>query len=119
MVRTEKYCLKFTIKKFKVYCLNRKNLSKSSKKYSCIVNNLKSKKKLEIILKNKTKSHNSFSLKNNSFSNRNKNDNYNKHYLENFEMTKNLVDAVVDIKLKSKFIFAGSALMYEGLKKIQ
>lgn len=105
-------------KKFKVYCLNRRNLSKSSKKYSCIVNNLKSKKKLEIILK-KIKPNLIIHLasKNNSFSNRNKNDNYNKYYLENFEMTKNLVDAVVDTKLKSKFIFAGSSLMYEGLKK--
>jgi GDPmannose 4,6-dehydratase len=39
---------------------------------------------------------------------------FNKEYLDNFTISKNLIDAIVSLNLKTIFIFAGSARMYEG-----
>ena len=39
---------------------------------------------------------------------------FNKEYLDNFTISKNLMDAIVSLNLKTIFIFAGSSRMYEG-----
>ena len=39
---------------------------------------------------------------------------FNKEYLDNFNISKNLIDAIVSLNLKTIFFFAGSARMYEG-----
>jgi len=39
---------------------------------------------------------------------------FNKEYLDNFIISKNLIDTIVFLNLKTIFIFAGSARMYEG-----
>ena len=54
---------------------------------------------------------------NNSYIDRRKKDNYKINYSENFLITKNLIDALVKLKIKTLFIFAGSSVMYENSKK--
>lgn len=39
---------------------------------------------------------------------------YNKEYLDNFTISKNLIDTIVTLNLKTIFIFAGSVRMYDG-----
>ena len=38
----------------------------------------------------------------------------NKEYIDNFSISKNLIDAIVALNFKTIFIFAGSVKMYEG-----
>ena len=54
---------------------------------------------------------------NNSYSQRIKKDNYKINYLYNLKITKELVNALNENKIKTKFIFAGSSLMYGNTKK--
>jgi GDPmannose 4,6-dehydratase len=54
---------------------------------------------------------------NNSYIKRNNKDSYRVNYYQNFRNTKNLLDSIIDLKLKIKFIFAGSSLMYPDFSK--
>ncbi len=54
---------------------------------------------------------------NNSYIDRRKKDNYKINYSRNFLITKNLIDTLVKLKIKTLFIFAGSSVMYENSKK--
>ena len=54
---------------------------------------------------------------NNSYIKRNNKDSYRVNYYQNFRNTKNLLDAIIELKLKIKFIFAGSSLMYPDFSK--
>ena len=49
---------------------------------------------------------------NNSYIDRRKKDNYKINYSDNFLITKNLIDTLVKLKIKTLFIFAGSSVMY-------
>ena len=51
---------------------------------------------------------------NNSYIDRRKKDNYKINYSRNFLITKNLIDTLVKLKIKTLFIFAGSSVMYEN-----
>ena len=119
MVKMAKFYLIFFFKKkFDVYCLVKKKPKIINRRFKYITNDLKSKKKIFIQLK-KIKPNIVIHLAsvNHSFSQINKNDNYKINFLNNFEISKNLIDALLKAKLKSKFVFAGSALMYEGTEK--
>ena len=54
---------------------------------------------------------------NNSYVDRRKKDNYKINYSDNFLITKNLIDTLVKLKIKTLFIFAGSSIMYENSKR--
>lgn len=108
----------FHKKKFKIYCLIKKKTKILNPNYNYIFNNLNSKKKISAKIK-KIKPNIVIHLacKNFPFSQKKQNNNYIKNYLYNFNITKNLIDALIETKIKSKLVFAGSSLMYEGLKK--
>lgn len=54
-----------------------------------------------------------FASKNYSHNSQRKNV-FKKDYLDNYIISKNLIDSIVSLKLKTIFIFAGSSMMYEG-----
>ena len=105
-------------KKFKVYGLIKKNKKKKIKNINYIIENLKNKKKIVKIL-SKIKPHIIIHLASISktYLERSKNDKYYNNYYINLKITKNLVDAINQINLKPKFIFAGSSLMFNDSKK--
>jgi GDP-D-mannose dehydratase len=105
-------------KKFKVFGFVKKNSFFKEKKVSYIINNLKSKKKVKDNLKLINPDiviH--LASTNDSFGKRIKGKSYKINYLDNFKCTKNLLNSIVELKLKPKIIFAGSSLMYEDIKK--
>ena len=105
-------------KKFKVYGLIKKNKKKKIKNINYIIENLKNKKKIVKIL-SRIKPHIIIHLAsiNKTYLERSKNDKYYNNYYINLKITKNLVDAINQINLKPKFIFAGSSLMFNDSKK--
>ena len=104
-------------KNFKVFGFvkNKKNKVKGVK---YIVNNLLSKKKVRLQLENiqpQIVIH--LASANNSYNQRIKKDNYKINYLYNLNITKKLVNALIESKIKTRFIFAGSSIMYGNTKK--
>ena len=105
-------------KNFKVFGFIKKNSFFKKEKVSYIINNLKSKKKTKDSLKlinPEIVIH--LASTNNSFAKRKKDENYKINYLDNLKCTKNLLNSIIELKLKPKIIFAGSSLMYEDIKK--
>ena len=83
-----------------------------------IVNNLLNKNKIKLQLKNIRPNiviH--LASANNSYSQRIKKDNYKINYLYNLKITKKLVNSLNENKTKTRFIFAGSSIMYGNTKK--
>ena len=108
----------FLKKKFKVFGIIRKKKKKIVPKVKYILNNLKSKEKIDKILKKVKPSiiiH--LAATNNSYSFKNK-ENFKNNYLLNLIYTKNLINSAVEINSLKKFIFAGSSLMFKNQKKI-
>jgi GDPmannose 4,6-dehydratase len=108
----------FLKKKFKVFGIIRKKRKKIVPKVKYILNNLKSKEKIDKILKKVKPSiiiH--LAATNNSYSFKNK-ENFKNNYLLNLIYTKNLINSAVEINSLKKFIFAGSSLMFKNQKKI-
>jgi GDP-D-mannose dehydratase len=106
----------FLKKNYKVFGFV-KSKKRVFKKVKYFINNLKTKKKIishlkiiqpDIIIH--------LASSNNSYGDRKKKDNYKINYLENFKNTKNLVNAIIACKFKTKFIFAGSSLMFKSYK---
>lgn len=106
----------FLKKKFKVFGFV-KSKKRVFNEVKYFINNLKTKKKIishlkiiqpDIVIH--------LASSNNSYGDRKKKDNYKINYLENFKITKNLVDALIAGKFKTKFIFAGSSLMFKNSK---
>ena len=105
-------------KNFKVFGFIKKDILFKKKKILYIINNLKSKKKVKDNLKVINPDiviH--LASTNNSFGKRIKDKSYKINYLDNLKCTKNLLNAIIEMKLKPKIIFAGSSLMYEDIKK--
>ena len=104
-------------KKFKVYGFIKKNKKKKIKKVNYIIENLKNKKKIIKQLK-KIKPQIIIHLAsiNKTYNERLKNDKYYNNYYINFKITKNLVDSIKQVNLKTKLIFAGSSLMFYNSK---
>lgn len=109
---------KFIKKKFKVIGLVKKINELKVKKVTYIKNNLSSKKKIHKIL-SKINPNIIYHLasSNESYAKRKK-ENFEKNYKYNFKSTKNLIDSLCEKKIKCKFIFAGSSLMFSKQKKI-
>ena len=108
----------YTNNNYKVFGFIKKNKKDKIRKVIYKVNNLLSKKKI----KNNLKKINPdiiihLASINKSYSKRLKKDEYYENYLINFKITKNLVDAIIELNIKPKFIFAGSSLMFGNIKK--
>ncbi len=102
---------------FKVFGFVKKKKN-GVKRVKYIVNNLLNKNKIKQQLR-KIRPNIVIHLAsaNNSYSRRIKKDNYKINYLYNLKITKELVNALNENKIKTKFIFAGSSLMYGNTKK--
>ena len=101
---------------FKVYGLIKNRKKEKIEKVIYIKNNLSSKiKTTKIINKIKPNIILHLAASNNSYSSRNK-DTYSKIYKGNVLISKNLIDSIICSKIKCKFIFAGSSLMF-GINK--
>ena len=102
---------------FKVFGFVKKKKN-GVKRVKYIVNNLLNKNKIKQHLR-KIRPNIVIHLAsaNNSYSQRIKKDNYKINYLYNLKITKELVNALNENKIKTKFIFAGSSLMYGNTKK--
>ena len=107
----------FLKKKYKVFGIVKK-YKRLIPGVTYIVNNLRSKKKVSKIL-SKTKPSIIIHLAaiNNTYYFRKK-ENYKNNYFLNLACTKNLISSAVKINF-SKFIFAGSSLMFKSQKKIK
>ena len=105
-------------KKFRVYGFIRRNKKKKIKHVNYILEDLKNKKKIIKYL-DKIRPNIVIHLAsiNKTYSERLKKDKYYNNYYINFKITKNLVDAINQINLKTKFIFAGSSLMLNNMRK--
>ena len=105
-------------KKFKVYGIIKKKKFPLIKKVKYFENNLKIKNKLaNIIHKVKPNIVVHLASYNETYSKRKK-DTYTKNYETNILISKNLIDVLVNSKIKCRFIFAGSSLMFGRSKKI-
>lgn len=105
-------------KNYKIFGFVKKKPKKGLKNVTYKINNLK--------LKNKIKNHLRtikpdivlhLASSNNSFLKRKNKENYNINYLQNLKCTKNLLNSIVEDKLKTRFIFAGSSLMFKNNSK--
>ena len=105
-------------KKFKVYGFIKNNKKEKIKHVNYILEDLKNKKKIIKYL-DKIRPNIIIHLAsiNKTYSERLKKDKYYNNYYINFKITKNLVDAINQINLKTKFIFAGSSLMLNNMRK--
>ncbi len=103
-------------KKFRVYGFIRRNKKKKIKHVNYILEDLKNKKKIIKYL-DKIRPNIVIHLAsiNKTYSERLKKDKYYNNYYINLKITKNLVDAINEINLKTKFIFAGSSLMLNNI----
>ena len=104
-------------KKFKVYGFITKEKKKKIKGIIYKVNNLKSRSKIKNHLR-KIKPNIIIHLAsiNNSFLKR-QNENFKVNYFDNYNYTKKLLNAIIELNLKAKLIFAGSSLMFVQNKK--
>tara|TARA_B100000767_G_scaffold149060_1_gene140377 strand:- start:651 stop:1562 length:912 start_codon:yes stop_codon:yes gene_type:complete len=106
-------------KNYKVFGFVKKKPKKGLKKVTYKINNLKSKNKIKNhlqVIKPNIVVH--LASTNNNFLKRKNKKNYNMNYLQNLKSTKNLLNSIVENELKTKFIFAGSSLMFKNnLKK--
>jgi len=109
---------KFSKLKIKTLGLVKRIKKKKIKKIKYIINDLTSKKHILKILE-KFKPDIVFHLAsiNNSY-NLIKFHNYKIDYLHNYKCSKNLIDSLIEKKIKCKFIFAGSSLMFGKRDKI-
>ena len=105
-------------KKFRVYGFIRRNKKKKIKHVNYILEDLKNKKKIIKYL-DKIRPNIVIHLAsiNKTYSERLKKDKYYNNYYINLKITKNLVDAINEINLKTKFIFAGSSLMLNNIRR--
>ena len=107
-------------KNYKVFGFIKKKQKNIIKKVIYKINNLKSKNKIKNhlqLIKPNIILH--LASTNNSYLNRKSKKDYNINYLQNLKCTKNLLNSVVENKLKTKFIFAGSSLMFKNdIKKM-
>lgn len=101
-------------KNFKVFGFLKKKKTTNISNVDYKLNNLKSKKKIIKDLK-KIKPDIIIHLAstNNSYFKRKNKESYKVNYLVNFKLTKNLIDSIIEIKSRAKFIFAGSSLMFK------
>ena len=108
----------YTNNNYKVFGFIKKNKKDKIRKVIYKVNNLLSKKKIK---KNLKKINPDIIIHlasiNKSYSKRLKKDGYYENYLINLKITKNLVDAIIELNIRPKFIFAGSSLMFGNIKK--
>ncbi len=105
-------------KGFKVFGFIKKNKKNKIKKVKYLVNNLLSKKKILKhlkIIKPDIVLH--LASLNNSYIKRINKDDYKYIYLQNLNISKNLVNSLISQKIRTKFIFAGSSLMFGNTKK--
>ena len=106
-------------KNYKVFGFVKKKPKKGLKNVTYKINNLKSKNKIKNhlqVIKPNIVVH--LASTNNNFLKRKNKKNYNMNYLQNLKSTKNLLNSIVENELKTKFIFAGSSLMFKNnLKK--
>jgi GDP-D-mannose dehydratase len=102
-------------KKFKVIGLDNKN-KLNNKKINIFKINLLNKIALKkFILKHKPNYLLHFAAKNYSNNSKKKNNlRYKRDYLYNYRISKNIIDSIVSLKLKTSFFFPGSSQMYEG-----
>tara|TARA_Y100001970_G_scaffold34420_1_gene42667 strand:+ start:2991 stop:3902 length:912 start_codon:yes stop_codon:yes gene_type:complete len=105
-------------KKFRVYGFIRRNKKKKIKHVNYVLEDLKNKKKIIKYL-DKIRPNIVIHLAsiNKTYSERLKKDKYYNNYYINLKITKNLVDAINEINLKTKFIFAGSSLMLNNIRR--
>lgn len=105
-------------KKFRVYGFIKRNKKKKIKHVNYILEDLKNKKKIIKYL-DKIRPNIVIHLAsiNKTYSERLKKDKYYNNYYINLKITKNLVDAINEINLKTKFIFAGSSLMLNNIRR--
>ncbi len=106
-------------KKFKVFGLIKHAKKFKVKNVNYKINNLKSKKNLEkdlTSIKPDVIIH--LASTNNNYIKRKNKENYKINYLLNIKITKNILDIIIEKKLKTKFIFAGSSLMFGRNKRI-
>ena len=108
----------YTNKNYKVFGFIKRYKKNKIKKVFYTINNLLDKKK---IIKNLKKINPDIVIHlasvNKSYNERLKKDEYYNNYLVNLKITKNLVDAIIELNIKPKFIFAGSSLMFGNAKK--
>lgn len=100
-------------KNFKVFGFVKTKQKTGLKKVTYKINNLKSKNKIKNhlqVIKPSIIVH--LASSNNSYPKRKNKKNYKINYVQNLKCTKNLLNSVVENKLKTKFIFAGSSLMF-------
>ena len=106
-------------KKYNVFAfIKKKNTNLFLKKVVYKINDLSKKDKITKdlrIIKPSIIIH--LAAHNNSYIKRNDKDSYRVNYYKNFRNTKNLLESIIDLKLKVKFIFAGSSLMYPDFSK--
>jgi len=108
----------YKTKNYKVFGFVKKLKKKKIKKVHYLINNLENKKKIQKQLKQINPDiiiH--LASVNNSYKKRLTKSNYKIDYLYNYNITKNLINIILKLKLNVKFIFAGSALMFGNTKK--
>ena len=96
--------------------IKKKNFNKKVSGLKYFVNDLKNKKKLKMVIDKINPNfliH--FASINDSHHNK-KNNEYNKMYNQNVQMSKNLLDVIIKNNLKTKLIFAGSSQMFKKEK---
>lgn len=105
-------------KNFKVFGFVKNKKKNRVKGVKYIKNNLLNKNKISLQLeKIKPQIVIHLASANNSYSQRIKKDNYKINYLYNLNITKKIVNALIESKIKTRFIFAGSSIMYGNKKK--
>lgn len=106
----------FKNKKYKVIGIdNKKNLK--TKKINIFKIDLLNKNLInKFLFKHKPNYIIHFAAKNYSY-NFNEKNNYRIDYLYNYNITKNLINSIIELKIKTTFFFIGSSRMYEGYKK--
>ena len=105
-------------KNFEVFGFVKKKKKNRVKGVKYIVNNLLNKNKIKLQLKNiKPQIVIHLASANNSYNQRIKKDNYKINYLYNLNITKKMVRALIESKIQTRFIFAGSSIMYGNKKK--
>ena len=106
-------------KNFKVFGFIKKEQKTRIKKITYKINNLNSINKIKNhlkIIKPNIIIH--LASSNNSYLKRKNRENYKINYLQNMKCTKNLLNSIIENKLKTNLIFAGSSLMFkDNIKK--